>query len=227
MTIWFYLIISYIIKILNYTLLYFRTEGKDLVVHFNIHIDPTYVEIEAKDLEDILAGEISDKSLFFRNLTIDSSTLEVKESHVIPLPTSSSTTSRIITQAITQTPPPPRRCAPLEISYCSNLKYNVTTYPNMLGHRNAKEVQEDVISFRELVDAECYRLAYEFVCQVLQPSCKKGAVEDEIVLPCRSFCRDFMAGCGSRLLAKFKGLLDCSRFPEFGENSSCKTKPGR
>ncbi|KAF5273845.1 hypothetical protein FQA39_LY00960 [Lamprigera yunnana] len=203
------------------------TEGKDLVVHFNVHIDPTYVSVAAKDVEKILFDEIKAESTFFRNLTIDSSTLEVKESHVYSLPTPSTTTIKIIPQMITtQKPLPPRACSPVGIPYCSSLKYNVTTYPNVLGHKSKQEVEEDVISFRELVDAECYRNAYDFVCQVLQPSCKKGTKEDEMVLPCRSFCRDFMVGCGSRLLPKFKELLSCSKFPEFSESPSCKVKPG-
>lgn len=129
-------------------------------------------------------------------------------------------------EAITQTPRPPRRCVPLDVKYCGNVNYNYTSYPNILGHENIKDVDEDFISFRELVDAECYRLAYEFVCQVLQSDCQEGAEEDEMIWPCRSFCRDFMAGCGGRLLPKFKELMDCSRFPEFGE-STCVTKPGK
>ncbi|KAF5279205.1 hypothetical protein FQR65_LT03452 [Abscondita terminalis] len=202
------------------------TEGKDLVIYFNIHVDPTYVSVVAKDLEKILFDGIKTESAYFRNLTIDSSTLEVKESHVFSLPTPSSTTSKILSQAVTHKPLPPRVCSRIEIPYCAQLKYNTTTYPNVLGHKNKSEVEEDMISFRELVDAECYRNAYDFVCQVLQPSCKKGVEEDEMVLPCRSFCRDFMMGCGGRLLPKFKDLLSCNKFPEFGDASSCKAKPG-
>lgn len=200
-------------------------EGKDLVVHFNIHVDPSYVSVVAKDLEEILHTEIKSPSAFFRNLTIDSSTVEVKESHVFLLPTTSTTTTKYLPQAITQKPLPPRVCSSMETSYCSNLKHNVTTYPNLLGHKSHKEVTEDMIAFRELVDAECYRNAYEFVCQVLQPSCHDGEKEAEMVLPCRSFCRDFMSGCGSRLLPRLKDLLACNKFPEFGEKAWCTTKP--
>ncbi|KAK4875624.1 hypothetical protein RN001_012046 [Aquatica leii] len=202
------------------------TEGKDLVIYFNIHVDPSYVSVVAKDLEKILFDEIKAESAYFRNLTIDSSTLEVKESHVFSLPIASSTTVKMISQVVTQKPLPPRVCSQIEISYCSALKYNTTTYPNVLGHKNKAEVEEDMISFRELVDAECYRNAYDFVCQVLQPSCKKSTPEDEMILPCRSFCRDFMMGCGSRLLPKFKDLLSCSKFPEFGDMPTCKAKSG-
>jgi hypothetical protein len=83
--------------------------------------------------------------------------------------------------------------------------------------------------YRELVDAECYRLAYEFVCQLLQPSCTAhlpGEAEDRMVLPCQSFCREFHAGCGNRLPDRFKDALDCRYFPEFTGPGSCNSKPG-
>lgn len=64
---------------------YFRTEDEDLIVHFDIKVDPTYVGIGAEDLEAILANEISvEESLFFRNLTIDANSLEVKPSDALP-----------------------------------------------------------------------------------------------------------------------------------------------
>ncbi|XP_074041256.1 atrial natriuretic peptide-converting enzyme isoform X1 [Leptinotarsa decemlineata] len=202
------------------------TEDKDLIVHFNIHIDPYYVNIKAKDLEAILANEISvEESLFFKNLTIDSTSLEVIPSDVLPR-TGTTTNPTTLSQAVTKAPDPPRRCFPLELEYCKKLSHNVTTYPNIFTHRDIREVKNDVISFRELVDVECYRHAYEFLCQLLQPACKKGTDEDEMILPCRSFCRDFMAGCGSRLQGKIKESLDCSRFPEFGKDGNCFTKPG-
>ncbi|KAJ8918592.1 hypothetical protein NQ315_013097 [Exocentrus adspersus] len=203
------------------------TEDEDLIVHFNIHIDPSYVNIKAKDLEAILANEISvEESLFFRNLTIDGKSLEVLPSNVLPQVTSSTAPTTTFSVAITQKPPPPRKCHPLQLDYCQKLHYNVTTYPNILNHKSLKDVSDDVITFRELVDAECYRHAYEFVCQVLQPSCRKGQEEDEIVLPCRSFCKDFLAGCGNRLVGKIKELLDCNRFPEYGDQGMCLPKPG-
>lgn len=197
-----------------------------MVVHFNIHIDPSYVDVNAKDLENLILKEVNlAESLLFRNITIDAQSLEIIPNDLITQPiTSTSTTS--ITKAVTQTPRPPRTCSTLNVKYCQKLGYNITTYPNFLGHNNVKDVEDDVISFRELVDAECYRHAYEFVCEILQPSCKKGVEEDAMILPCRSFCRDFIVGCGSRLLSKFKDVLDCSRFPEFGEAGSCLTKPG-
>lgn len=83
---------------------------------------------------------------------------------------------------------------------------------------------------RELVDAECSRIAYQFVCHVLQPPCLPASSHDidaTLVKPCRDFCLDFWAGCGARLPKRFKELLDCSQFPEYSTiGDTCVSKPG-
>lgn len=89
-----------------------------------------------------------------------------------------------------------------------------------------KDVEDDMIAFRELIDSECYRLAYDFVCQLLQPSCVTKKEEDELILPCRSYCREFWAGCGGRLPERFRKLLDCNRFPEYTGPTSCRSRKG-
>ena len=197
------------------------------MVHFNVHIDPTYADVDAEELKDLLKTEIVPaESLYFRNMTIDITSLEVTESDK---PIHSTTTTRATTATVqesTKEQDPPRKCSKIDLGYCAKLPYNRTTYPNVLGHKNSGEVQDDVIAFRELVDAECYNYAYDFVCRILQPLCRKGSPEDEMMLPCRSYCRDFMVGCGSRLLPRVKNVLDCARFPEFRGLGSCATKPG-
>ncbi|XP_069697867.1 atrial natriuretic peptide-converting enzyme [Periplaneta americana] len=205
-------------------------EGRDLIVHFNLHFDPRQFEVEVSDLTSVLSKEIAlEESRYLANLTIDLNSLDIKESSAALTTTQPTTTTVVTTPSSTTTPPPPRLCGPIQLEYCSKLPYNVTSYPNILGHKSIQDVKDDVIAFRELVDAECYRLAYEFVCQLLQPSClihQPGELEDKIVLPCRSFCREFHAGCGNRLPARFKDALNCKRFPEYNGPSSCNSKPG-
>ncbi|KMQ95306.1 atrial natriuretic peptide-converting enzyme [Lasius niger] len=151
--------------------------------------------------------------------------LEVQES-LKALNAQISPQSAISTLPPTTTLPPPRKCNKLDLLYCKHLPYNISSYPNILGHRSLADVEEDVIAFRELVDAECYPLAYDFICQVLQPACQLSHPEDVLQLPCRSFCREFWNGCGSRLPEKIKRALDCSNFPEYIGPGSCRPKPG-
>ncbi|KAK7865066.1 hypothetical protein R5R35_007193 [Gryllus longicercus] len=204
-------------------------EGEDLIVHFNLRFDLSQKDVTVPDLMSLLASHIEpNASPFLANLTIDPKSLDVKESSDMPTTVAPSTAAATATPPST-TPPPPRRCEKVSLSYCSHLPYNVTSYPNILGHKSTEEVKENIIPFRELVDAECYRMAYEFLCQVLQPSCTPrapGQIEDIMVLPCRSFCREFHAGCGERLPAKLKDILECSNFPEYQGPGSCNPKPG-
>ena len=46
-----------------------------------------------------------------------------------------------------------RKCVPLESGYCSNLPYNITTYPNMLGHNTIEEVDMVIDIIKEVVDS--------------------------------------------------------------------------
>ncbi|CAG2063197.1 unnamed protein product [Timema podura] len=93
----------------------------------------------------------------------------------------------------------------------------------------ARQRQSTFVYCGELVDAECYRLAYEFVCQLLQPSCLPRLPtyeEDSMVLPCRGFCQEFHMGCGSRIPDKLKDMLNCNTFPDYIGTGSCIPKPG-
>ncbi|KYQ55121.1 Atrial natriuretic peptide-converting enzyme [Trachymyrmex zeteki] len=203
-----------------------EVEGRDLVVHFDVKFDPRYQTITTGNIVDILSRELNpETSRYLTNLTIEAKSLEVQES-LKALNAQSSPQSTVSTLPPTTTAPPPRRCSKLDLSYCKHLPYNISSYPNMLGHGSLSDVEEDVIAFRELVDAECYPLAYDFVCQVLQPACRASQPEDLLELPCRSFCREFWNGCGSRLPEKIKRALDCSNFPEYTGPGSCRPKPG-
>ena len=73
------------------------------------------------------------------------------------------------------------------------------------------------MDFRQLMDAECYPLSREYICRILQPEC----VNDELVYPCRDFCKDFKDACSKWIQRddNKKGLFDqmtkCHEFPRF------------
>lgn len=126
----------------------YRSEGGNLVVHFEIRFDPRYQTITTADIVEILTQEINpETSKYLTNLTIELPSLEVQES-LKALDAQVGLQTTIATPPPTTTPPPPRRCTSLNLSYCKHLPYNVTSYPNILGHRSLADVQEDVIAFR-------------------------------------------------------------------------------
>lgn len=181
----------------------------------------------------IFSEEInSGTSRHFHNITMDPQSLEINEvlgqqsdpvTAAAPLGGDESKAEEpVITLA-----PPRRRCEPLKLPYCKNIGYNMTTYPNLLGHQSIDEVFLDIISFREMVDAECFRQAFDFVCRLLQPPCiKHEPLEPMAGTICREYCQSFWAGCGSRLPERFKKYFDCERFPESTGSHSCHSRPG-
>ncbi|XP_076031801.1 atrial natriuretic peptide-converting enzyme-like [Oratosquilla oratoria] len=148
--------------------------------------------------------------------------------------------------------PAPRRCLPLDVSFCSSLHHNITSYPNLLGHNSRFEVEEDLIPLREVVDSECHPLAFEFICEMLQPDCRRGdgsgsgsgsrrtyvgsadrdgdgdgdEDEDIAVPPCREFCSEVLAACGQRFPAQVREMISCNDFPTVVQGGECTPKPG-
>ncbi|XP_030378692.1 uncharacterized protein LOC115627212 [Scaptodrosophila lebanonensis] len=207
-------------------------DTNDIVVHFNMIFDPYAGLVSTGDLLALFNEEMTNpQRRYFANMTVDAQSLTIKETTgIIEEPVMSSSPlggHDETTELITTTPRPPRRCEPLQLNYCRNVGYNVTTYPNLLGHASYEEVAADVIVFRELVDGECFREAYDFVCRLLQPPCDShgSGLEPTPGSICREYCEAFMLGCGGRLPARFKQHFDCERFPESTGTQSCQQKP--
>ena len=45
-------------------------------------------------------------------------------------------------------------------------------FPNLVGHNNSKDLDKDLSLFREVMDGECYALASNLLCKLLQPECE-------------------------------------------------------
>lgn len=131
-------------------------------MHFNLIFDPYANLVNSGDLLALFMEEFNkSQPRFFGNVTVDPNSLSIKEvTGLIEEPIMSSSPlggDDETTEASTAAPKPPRRCEALKLNYCKSIGYNVTTYPNLLGHYTFEEVQADVIAFRELVDGECFR----------------------------------------------------------------------
>lgn len=104
-----------------------------------------------------------------------------------------------------------------------NLPYNLTSYPNYLGHLSQREssVSWESSLFPALVQTGCYQYLMFYACTLLVPKCDPLSLQR--VPPCRSLCRSAKEKCESVL--GIVGLQwpedsDCSQFPEEG-NSTC------
>lgn len=78
------------------------------------------------------------------------------------------------------------RCEPISLELCMNLPYNLTTYPNYLGHLSQREssVSWESSLFPALVQTGCYQYLMFYACTLLVPKC--DPVTMQRVPPCRS-----------------------------------------
>lgn len=127
-----------------------------------------------------------------------------------------------------------------------NLPYNLTSYPNYLGHLSQREssVSWESSLFPALVQTGCYQYLMFYACTLLVPKCdpltrqrvppcRSARTSDRrlsllfasyVSLPRRSLCRNAKAKCESVL--GIVGLqwpedADCGQFPEEGGNATC------
>ncbi|XP_055927120.1 atrial natriuretic peptide-converting enzyme-like isoform X3 [Argiope bruennichi] len=210
-----------------------KDDDKNLIVHFNLHLSPDQSGLSAADLYVVLSEEVMrSRTGVFRDIKIDQDSIQIQERK----PPVDDVLDRWVprrqypgyVEGLTTTPSSalprivPRQCSPLEVSFCNSLPYNTTSYPNIVGHNNMSEVMNDIVMFRQILDFECYPLAQEFVCQLLQPDCE----DDDIIMPCKDFCEDFWRSCKKLLPKKVIDKIDCSKFPKFSGYGTCHQKPG-
>ncbi|XP_018497636.1 uncharacterized protein LOC108865259 [Galendromus occidentalis] len=102
-------------------------------------------------------------------------------------------------------------CEPYIIEPCVPfLKYNHTGFPNLVGHNNSRDLDRDLSLFREVMDGECYPLASNLLCGLLQPQCNP-TTKLKIHSPCRSFCEYFLHKCDSSIPEKIRPRINCYR----------------
>ncbi|CAK6978865.1 atrial natriuretic peptide-converting enzyme [Scomber scombrus] len=116
------------------------------------------------------------------------------------------------------------RCEPISLELCMNLPYNLTSFPNYLGHLSQREssVSWESSLFPALVQTGCYQYLMFYACTLLVPKCDPVSLQK--IPPCRSLCRNAKEKCESVL--GIVGLQwpedsDCSQFPEEGGNATC------
>lgn len=132
------------------------------MVHFDVRFDPRYQTITTGNIVDILSRELNpETSRYLANLTIEAGSLEVQES-LKALNAQTSLQSTASTLPPTTTAPPPRRCSKLDLAYCRHLPYNISSYPNVLGHKSLTDVEEDVIAFRYFFFFRFFSISFFF-----------------------------------------------------------------
>lgn len=86
------------------------------------------------------------------------------------------------------------RCEDKKLPFCQFLPYTSVMYPNLANHHNLEELEKDFIYFRQIMDSECFYLAKEFICLVLNPVCPSSSTLTNSI-PCVELCNKFISSC--------------------------------
>ncbi|XP_032807290.2 frizzled-2-like [Petromyzon marinus] len=112
-------------------------------------------------------------------------------------------------------------CQPISIPLCTDIAYNQTIMPNLLGHTNQEDAGLEVHQFYPLVKVQCSPDLKFFLCSMYAPVC---TVLEEAIPPCRSLCERARQGCET-LMNKFgfqwPERLRCENFPVQGSENIC------
>ncbi|XP_070814132.1 frizzled-7-A-like [Chaetodon trifascialis] len=112
-------------------------------------------------------------------------------------------------------------CQPISIPLCTDIAYNQTIMPNLLGHTNQEDAGLEVHQFYPLVKVQCSMDLKFFLCSMYAPVC---TVLEQAIPPCRSLCERARQGCEA-LMNKFgfqwPERLRCENFPVHGGGEIC------
>ncbi|XP_056884399.1 frizzled-7-A-like [Takifugu flavidus] len=112
-------------------------------------------------------------------------------------------------------------CQLISIPMCSDIPYNETIMPNLLGHTNQEDAGLEIHQFYPLVKIQCSPDLKFFLCSLYAPVC---TVLEQAIPPCRNLCERARQGCEA-LMNKFgfqwPERLSCESFPVHGGGEVC------
>ena len=121
------------------------------------------------------------------------------------------------------------RCERIEIPVCSEMKYNMTLMPNLLGHETQRDAATKINEFIPLIQIGCSKLLKFFLCSMYAPMCTTQVDETLVIPPCRSMCLEVKASCEPVLIRfsfSWPEILDCNKLPEKPDRSQlCMEAP--
>lgn len=120
-----------------------------------------------------------------------------------------------------------RDCEPIKVGLCSGLGYEVTGMPNLVGHETQQEAEQQLGTFKPLIQYGCSSRLTVFLCSAYVPMCSEKVQAP--IGPCASLCEAVRQRC-EPVLNEFGFpwplALNCSKFPPSNEyDSMCMEGP--
>ncbi|XP_055594144.1 frizzled-like [Uranotaenia lowii] len=122
------------------------------------------------------------------------------------------------------------RCELITIPFCTDIQYNKTIMPNLIGHNKQEEAALEVHQFIPLVKIDCSPDLKFFLCTLYAPVC---TILNHPIPPCRSLCESARV-CETIMRTfdfQWPENLECTKFPEEGKelcvtpNNSSESTP--
>ncbi|XP_056298680.1 carboxypeptidase Z-like [Pseudoliparis swirei] len=116
------------------------------------------------------------------------------------------------------------KCTDVSLSYCDDMAYTQTMFPNILGHKTRKDAEAGaeyllMSVVHSLLGGQCNPEIRMLGCSVLAPRCE----QEKVLKPCRTTCEAVRKRCSHA----FEGIemawpyfLDCDRF-FVGDQEGC------
>uniref|UniRef100_A0A3Q0R1F9 Frizzled-6 n=1 Tax=Amphilophus citrinellus TaxID=61819 RepID=A0A3Q0R1F9_AMPCI len=83
-------------------------------------------------------------------------------------------------------------CEPIRVHRCWTMSYNMTFFPNMMGHYDQDIAHSHMEPFMPLIKLKCSPDVHQFLCQVFIPACTEA---NKVIHPCREQCKAVQADC--------------------------------
>lgn len=107
------------------------------------------------------------------------------------------------------------KCTDVLLSYCEDMAYTQTMFPNIIGHKTREEAEAGaeylLLSVSESLLSECNPEIRMLGCSVLAPRCEK----EKVLKPCRTTCEAVHKKCSHAFEAidmAWPYFMDCDRF---------------
>lgn len=107
-----------------------------------------------------------------------------------------------------------KECTPIGNAFCFSNLYNMTKFPNVLGHLNLQEAQNAFMDFQALIKTGCSKYLEQFLCFVFVPPC---TILETPLSVCRGFCQLAATKECMEILKQLSirpEVLVCDRYPE-------------
>ncbi|XP_059103846.1 frizzled-6 [Peromyscus eremicus] len=116
-------------------------------------------------------------------------------------------------------------CEPITVLRCMKMAYNMTFFPNLMGHYDQGIAAVEMEPFLPLANLECSPNVEIFLCQAFVPTCTE---QIHVVPPCRKLCETVYSDCKNLIDTfgiRWPEELECNRLPHCDDSGPVTPDP--